>query len=77
MSEENNILFEKKDEAEAFVRKARQLMCKNADIQIEERQLSKDVEIFEYKIINNGCKFRRRDGGAYCQECSDKYKNHE
>lgn len=27
------------------------------------------------KIINNGCTNLRRDGSAYCQECSDKHNN--
>lgn len=43
------------------------LLCKNADLSIVVNKEQK------FEAHNLGCNNPRRDGSAYCKECSDKY----
>ena len=47
--------------------KRRSTMCKNCTVEIKEV-----AETFELEI--GGCKSERRNGSAWCQECSDAHK---
>ncbi len=49
-------------------------LCKN---QINTLHKEDDTEegIYEYTPTNIGCTNQRRNGSAYCQECSNKYNN--
>lgn len=45
--------------------------CKNAHFLIQAKDHVPEMRIFPYDIQNMGCKNKRRNGSAYCQECSD------
>ena len=68
--------------ATLFANSVRRSLCKNAtveaidtgkDEEIEKRSGNKIIER-SYDIRGDGCRNERRNGSAFCQDCSDKHK---
>jgi hypothetical protein len=53
--------------------KSRQTTCKNAVIAIVDEKFDYGSMKLTYNLSNTGCLNKRRNGSAYCQECSDKH----
>lgn len=67
--------------AEKFARSVRQKLCKNATVEVYptgevEMVMGLTTKIAEesFDVRGDGCRNQRRNGSAFCQECSDKYK---
>lgn len=48
--------------------------CKNASFDYEQDKVDYTTREFTFKITNKGCNNLRRNGSAWCQDCSDKFK---
>lgn len=65
-----------------FANRVRQDLCKNAVIEVVDTGKEEKVQIapgkytleVSYDIRSDGCQNKRRNGSAFCQECSDKHK---
>ena len=51
-------------EALKKMNKEKNTLCKNAEVSLGEK----------FEVLNTGCPNHRRNGSAWCQECSDKHK---
>lgn len=72
----NNGVFENQlNAAEHIMSGQRQTFCKNAKLSIVTLTDEKDDSKVTLDIQNEGCKNVRRNGSAWCQECSDKHKS--
>lgn len=69
------------DTANRFANSVRQKLCKNATVEVfatgEQGQVISHTgaQILEdsYDLRGDGCRNERRNGSAFCQECSDKH----
>lgn len=48
--------------------------CKNGEYSLKPKKNDNEKRIYIWEIKNKGCKNLRRNGSAFCQACSDKYK---
>jgi hypothetical protein len=70
------------DTANRFANSVRQKLCKNATVEVfatGEQELvinHTGIQMMEdsYDIRGDGCRNERRNGSAFCQDCSDKHK---
>lgn len=67
--------------ATRFSNKLRQSLCKNAIVEVVNQGMyereNKDgtkVKDIDWGVRGDGCRNQRRNGSAFCQECSDKHK---
>ncbi len=68
-SKEKVISFE---QAKRDMKTLKKLSCKNAVLFIEPTKDAK--ELFSFTVSNKGCLNLRRNGSAWCQECSDNHR---
>lgn len=67
------VLKAKRAEANSMMGKIEQTLCKNAKLNLEEEtDLHKNINIL---AVNTGCKGERRNGSAFCAECSEELKD--
>lgn len=67
--------------ARRFASSVRNDLCKNAVIEVVEagemmvkKPSGTEVSEMNYEIRGDGCRNQRRNGSAFCQDCSDKFK---
>lgn len=70
-----------KETATRFANNVRQKLCKNAKVWVEEDEEmlvqtgeGRKEMLMNYTVKGDFCEKERRNGSAFCQECSDKHK---
>ncbi len=64
------------EEAEFVRSKTKQVMCKNAHIEVVEEVEEVEegdgngTQVSWYDVVNTGCEYPRRDKSAFCDKCS-------